>query len=261
MVTILKLISWNVNGLRAIAKKGLSEWLEKESPDILCLQETKAWKEQLDKSLTDINGYFSFFGEAEKKGYSGTAIYSKIKPLSVSNKLGQEEFDSEGRIVIAEYPDFVLLNVYFPNGKRDNTRLKYKLDFYDAFLSYILKLREKGKKIIFCGDVNTAHKEIDLARPKENQRTSGFLPEERAWIDKVIEHGFIDTLRLFTNEGNIYTWWDMITRARERNVGWRIDYFFVSEDLKQNVINAFTMPEVMGSDHCPVGLEINFPNK
>ena len=254
----MKLLSWNVNGIRSIVKKGFVKWLLKESPDIICLQETKAWIEQLNKDITNIDGYKSYFNQAERKGYSGVAVYSKPVPVKVLKGLGVKEFDNEGRTLILEYPEFTLLNVYFPNGKRDHTRLQYKLDFYEAFLDYVLKLKDEGKSIIVCGDVNTAHKEIDLARPKANQKTSGFLPEERAWIDKLLAHGFLDTLRLFTDEGGIYTWWDVITRARERNVGWRIDYFFISENLRENITNAFTLPEVMGSDHCPVGIELNF---
>ena len=254
----MKLLSWNVNGIRSIVKKGFVKWLLEESPDIICLQETKAWIEQLNKDITNIDGYKSYFNQAERKGYSGVAVYSKPVPVKVLKGLGVKEFDNEGRTLILEYPEFTLFNVYFPNGKRDHTRLQYKLDFYEAFLEYVLRLKDEGKRIIVCGDVNTAHKEIDLARPKANQKTSGFLPEERAWIDKLLAHGFLDTLRLFTDEGGIYTWWDVITRARERNVGWRIDYFFISENLRENITNAFTLPEVMGSDHCPVGIELNF---
>jgi exodeoxyribonuclease-3 len=254
----LKLISWNVNGIRAIAKKGFHEWVEKESPDILCLQETKAWREQLDEKLLNIEGYTSYFSEASKKGYSGTAIYAKEEPKKVKHGIGIEEFDSEGRFCIAEYKEFILFNIYFPNGKRDGTRLKYKMDFYKAFQKHVVALKNKRKKIVVCGDVNTAHKEIDLARPKENRKTSGFLPEECEWIDGFIEAGFIDTLRVFNQNADVYTWWDMVTRARIRNVGWRIDYFYISTNLKKNLKNACTMPHVMGSDHCPVGIELHF---
>ena len=254
----LKLISWNVNGIRAIAKKGFHDWLKEENPDILCLQETKAWEEQLDDSLTKMDDYHSFFSEASKKGYSGTVIYTKEKPLSVKHGIGIEEFDSEGRFVIAEYKNFTLFNIYFPNGKRDNERLQYKLDFYEAFQKYAIDLTKKGKNVIVCGDVNTAHKEIDLARPKPNEKTSGFLPIEREWIDRFLNAGFIDTLRMFNTNAEVYTWWDMITRARSRNVGWRIDYFFISQSLKDNIKNAYTLPDVMGSDHCPVGIELEF---
>lgn len=253
----IKLLSWNVNGIRAIAKKGFPEWFKSVDPDILCLQETKAWEEQLDESLTNINGYHAYFSEASRKGYSGTVIYSKKKPVKISTGIGIEEFDTEGRFVIAEYSEFVLYNIYYPNGKKNEERLKYKMDFYEAFQKHAVKLKKKGKKIIICGDVNTAHKEIDLARPKPNEKTSGFLPEERAWIDRFLDAGFIDTLRMFNKNREVYTWWDMITRARERNVGWRIDYFFISDNLKENISNAFTLPDVMGSDHCPIGIELN----
>ena len=252
----LTLLSWNVNGIRAVAKKGFHDWLESANPDILCIQETKAWKEQLDESLTNIEGYHSYFAEAYKKGYSGVALYTKEKPISVKTGIGVEEFDNEGRIIIAEYPEFILFNIYYPNGKARAERLKYKLDFYEAFQLYAVELLKKGKKIIICGDVNTAHKEIDLARPKANVKVSGFLPEERAWMDRFFEAGFIDTLRMFNDQPEIYTWWDVISRARDRNVGWRIDYFFVSENLKANVKDAYTLPDVMGSDHCPIGIKI-----
>ncbi len=252
----LKLLSWNVNGIRAVAKKGFHEWLKQANPDILCIQETKAWKEQLDESLTNIDSYHAYFAEAYKKGYSGVAIYTKQKPLSIKKGIGIEEFDREGRILIAEYPEFTLFNIYYPNGKAREERLKYKMDFYEAFQKYVVKLKKQGKKIIICGDVNTAHKEIDLARPKPNSKVSGFLPEERAWIDRFLAAGFIDTLRMFNTNAEVYTWWDMMTRARDRNVGWRIDYFFISENLRENITNAFTLPDVMGSDHCPVGIEV-----
>jgi exodeoxyribonuclease-3 len=254
----LKLISWNVNGIRAAAKKGLVEWIKKETPDIFCIQETKAWEEQLDDSLTKIDGYHVYFSEAYKKGYSGVAIYTKEKPMDVKKGIGVEEFDKEGRFLIAEYKDFVLYNIYYPNGKARAERLKYKMDFYEAFQKHAVGLKKKGKKIIICGDVNTAHKEIDLARPKPNETVSGFLPAERDWMDRFFAEGFIDTLRMFNDKPEVYTWWDQISRARDRNVGWRIDYFFISENLKSNIQDAFTMPDVMGSDHCPVGIKINF---
>jgi exodeoxyribonuclease-3 len=257
----LKLLSWNVNGIRAIAKKGFVEWVNSERPDILCLQETKAWEEQLDKGLKQINGYTSFFSKAERKGYSGVATYTLPKPLEIKDELGVEEFDKEGRILVLRYNEFILFNVYFPNGKQNEIRLKYKLDFYEAFFEKVNELKEKGEKIVICGDVNTAHKEIDLARPKENSKVSGFLPVERAWIDKLLQAGFIDTLRMFNSNKELYTWWDFKTRARERNVGWRIDYFFISENLKGNITNAFIMPEVTGSDHCPIGIELQFKNQ
>ncbi len=252
----MKILSWNVNGLRAVHKKGFLDWLTEEKPDILCLQETKAHEEQLPEELINVNGYYSYFCSGERKGYSGVALYTKEKPLSIKKGFGIKKFDNEGRILIAEYPDFILFNIYYPNGKSRPERLQYKMEFYDAFLKYVSKLKKAGTKIIICGDVNTAHKEIDLARPKENSTVSGFLPEERAWIDKFIGNGFIDTFRLFNSEPNNYTWWNMVTRARERNVGWRIDYFFVSENTKKDIKDAFILSDVMGSDHCPIGIEI-----
>ncbi len=253
----LRLLSWNVNGIRAVHKKGFVDWLLTEDPDILCLQETKAAPEQLSEELLNIKGYKSFFSSSiVKKGYSGVAIYTKEEPIKVEHGFGIPKFDDEGRIIIAHYKEFVLINIYYPNGKARAERLQYKMDFYDAFLEYVNKLIKKNKKLIICGDVNTAHKEIDLARPKENSKVSGFLPIEREWLDKFLSNGYHDTFRIFNDEPENYTWWDQFTRARDRNVGWRIDYFFVSDNFKKNVNDAFIMPDVMGSDHCPVGVEI-----
>lgn len=255
----IRILSWNVNGIRAAQKKGFIDWVLKEDPDILCLQETKAHPEQLSKELISLNGYHSFFSSSKvKKGYSGVAVYTKLNPLKVEYGFGIPKFDDEGRTLILSYEEFVLFNIYFPNGKMSDERLQYKLDFYYSFLEIVSNLLSQGKKIVICGDVNTAHKEIDLARPKENEKTSGFLPVERQWIDKLISSGFVDTFRMFNDQPGNYTWWDMQTRARERNIGWRIDYFFVSENLKSNIQNAFILSDVMGSDHCPIGIEIHF---
>ncbi len=248
----LRILCWNVNGIRAVLKKGFLEWMKKESPDILCLQETKASEDQLPKEL--FKGYHSSWCSGEKKGYSGVLTLSKEKPLSVKTGFGVKKFDCEGRILITEFPSFILFNIYFPNGKQSPERLKYKMEFYEAFLNYVEKLKKEGKKIIICGDVNTAHKEIDLARPKENENISGFLPIERAWMDTFVSHSFIDTFRIFHKEANQYTWWSVRSGARKRNVGWRIDYFFVSENMLKEVVDAFILPEVQGSDHCPLGL-------
>ena len=253
---MLKILSWNVNGIRAIHKKGFLDWFAEISPDMLCIQETKARREQLPEELIEVAGYSVYFAEAEKKGYSGVAIYSKMKPKNVSIGFGIAEFDSEGRTIIAEYNGFTLCNIYFPNGKMSPERLRYKMDFYDAFLEHIEDRRDNGENIVVCGDVNTAHKEIDLARPKANEKNSGFLPEERAWIDKLIETGYVDTFRMFNERPENYTWWDYKTRARQRNVGWRIDYFFVNSEFAPNVKSAFILNEVTGSDHCPIGIEI-----
>ncbi len=256
----MRLLSWNVNGVRAALKKGFLDWLRQESPDVLCLQETKAEPSQLPAELAMPEGYQAAWDwPLEKKGYSGVATLSRVAPLAVERGLGVAEFDREGRVLVSRYPEFTLYNVYFPNGKRDQTRLDYKLRFYDAFLDILKRdLRKNGGKIVLCGDVNTAHRDIDLARPKENSKISGFLPAERAWIDRLIEAGFLDAFRVFEAGGGQYTWWDQMTRARERNVGWRIDYFFVSKKLRPNLKAAFHQPQVMGSDHCPVGIELQF---
>lgn len=252
----MKLLSWNVNGIRAVYKKGLMEWLQREKADIFCFQETKAAREQVPRAILENDGYHSYFSEAEKKGYSGVAVFSRREPIKVEYGLGIPRFDSEGRTIIASFDDFVLYNIYFPNGKASKERLDYKMDFYDAFLKHAAEKMEDGHNIVVCGDVNTAHAEIDLARPKANENTSGFLPEEREWIDRLIRQGFIDAFRLFNSEGGNYSWWDYKTRARERNVGWRIDYFFVSNSLRDSVTDAFIQNDVMGSDHCPVGIEL-----
>ncbi len=250
----VKILCWNVNGIRAVRGKGFLEWLYKESPDILCLQETKAHPEQLDKDLREPQGYHAYWNYPERKGYSGVATFTKTKPVAVKYGFEGAGLDLEGGVIITEYADFLLMNVYFPNGKMGEERLKYKIDFYEAFLQFADSLKAAGIKLVVCGDFNTAHKEIDLARPKENANVSGFLPTERAWLDKLVAHGHIDTFRRFNKGPNNYTWWDMKTRARGRNVGWRIDYFFVTENLVPAVSNAFIMPEVMDSDHCPVGI-------
>lgn len=255
--TAITLISWNVNGLRAAFRKGFAGWLRRARPDILCLQETKARPEQVAQELGQVEGYRHYFESGPRPGYSGVALFTKREPRSVGTSFGAKRFDDEGRIIRADYGDFLLFNVYFPNGKASPQRLAYKMDFYEAFLAEMKKLLRKGARIVVCGDVNTAHREIDLARPKANEKVSGFLPQEREWIDRLLAAGFVDTLRLFHPEGGLYTWWDVISRARERNVGWRIDYFFVSENLRQDVTDAFVLPEVPGSDHCPVGISLS----
>ena len=255
---LMKIISWNVNGLRAIHKKGNWEEMFKREFDILCLQETKCEAEQLTEEVRNPQGYFSYFSHSKmRKGYSGVAVYSKTKPIRVEEGVGVKDMDQEGRLLVLYYPNFVLLNCYFPNGGGGPERLKYKLAFYDHFLKFIEKLHKKGNKIIVCGDVNTAHEEIDLARPKENEKSTGFLPEERAWIDELIYHGYVDIFRyLHPRTEDVYTYWDMKTGARLRNVGWRIDYFFLSSDLLPHVKHATMLPEVFGSDHCPIVLDL-----
>jgi len=252
----MKIISWNINGIRAADRKGLFDWFKKESIDILNVQEIKAMPDQVPPHLRNTPGYHVFLNSAQRKGYSGVATYSKEKPISVKNGFGIEKFDCEGRTLIIEFPSFTLFNIYYPNGKKDQIRLDYKLDFYDTFLGFVDNLKAEGKNIVICGDFNTAHTEIDLARPKENEKVSGFLPVERAWIDTFIDHGFVDTFRYFNKESDQYSWWSNRTGARGRNVGWRLDYFFVNKEFMPNVKNAFIMQDIMGSDHCPVGIEI-----
>ena len=254
----MRIISWNVNGLRANVKKGSFDWLLQESPDIFCLQETKAHPEQLEEVVRNPRGYYSYFDHSKgRKGYSGVAIFTKTKPEKVEYSIGVPALDQEGRFIAAFYEDFVVATVYFPNGGGGPARLDYKLRFYDAFLKYINKIRKSGKEIIFCGDINTAHTEIDLARPKENSENTGFLPIERKWIDKVIANKYVDIFRhLYPNVKEKYTYWDMKTFARERNVGWRIDYFFVSDGLLAAQPKAKILDTILGSDHCPIELNI-----
>lgn len=251
-----RLISWNVNGLRAVEKKGFLEFIAREQADIFCLQEVKAIEGQLPPTLREVPGYRFYINSAERKGYSGTAVYTLKEPLRIDDGFGIPAFDSEGRTQILEFENFVLYNIYYPNGTANADRLKFKLDFYEAFHSHVLDRIAASKSVIVCGDFNTAHKEIDLARPKENATVSGFLPEERAFLDRFIESGFVDTFRQFESGGGFYSWWDMKSRARDRNVGWRLDYFFVSHDLAPRVNDASLMMEQMGSDHCPVVLDI-----
>ena len=253
----IKMLCWNVNGIRAVEKKGFFEWLWHESPDILCLQETKAQLDQIGPELQRPPGYYAYWNFPERKGYSGVVTFTKEKPTRTENGFGVHRFDVEGRVIITKYPKFTLFNVYFPNGKMNEERLQYKMDFYDAFLDFIDTLKVKGEKLIVCGDFNTAHKEIDLARPKENEDISGFLPVERAWMDKFIAHGFVDAFRYFNKEPNNYTWWSMRTKARERNIGWRLDYYFVTENLIDSVREANILSHVIGSDHCPVAITLS----
>jgi exodeoxyribonuclease-3 len=255
----VRLICWNVNGVRAALKHGFIDWLKKESPDVICLQETRVAADAVPEALKSPGGYCAAWNSPPKAGYAGVATFSRQEPLNIQKGWGQPEFDVEGRVVITRHPGFTLFNVYFPNGKKDAAHLKFKLDFYDAFLTYIEPLRKKGEKLVICGDYNTAHKEIDIARPRENSKFSGFLPIERAWMDRLVELGYVDTFRLFNQQPGQYTWWDLKTRARERNVGWRIDYFFVSPNLKKSVVKASIMADVTGSDHCPIDLVLSLP--
>ncbi|MDX2085784.1 MAG: exodeoxyribonuclease III [Candidatus Melainabacteria bacterium] len=257
MSALLRLYSWNVNGLRAVLKKGFSDWLEATQPDILGLQETKISADQLTPEMTHPAGYHTYWSHATRRGYSGVAVLCKQEPLSVQQGFGNELFDCEGRTLRLEFPDFVLYNIYFPNGTRDDIRLNYKMDFYRAFLAHLQEQIALGKKVIVCGDVNTAHREVDLARPKDNENVSGFLPIERAWMDELLSNGFIDTFRhCHPDATDCYTWWHMRTRARERNVGWRIDYFLAHQQLLPHIAEAHIHPDVQGSDHCPVSLAL-----
>ncbi len=249
----MKLISWNVNGIRASIKKGFVKSIEQENPDVVCLQEIKAHSEQVDKILQDYETHI--WNSAEKKGYSGTAIFSKIKPLSV--KLGSELLgDKEGRVIVAEFEKFYLVNVYTPNSQRGLTRLKHRQDWDKDFFE-ILKKLEKQKPVVFCGDLNVAHTTIDIARPKDNTKNAGFTIEERADFDEYIKHGFIDTFRLqHPDEKDHYTWWSPMHNAREKNIGWRIDYFCVSHSLKDKIRKAEILNKLKGSDHCPIALSL-----
>ncbi|MBT5028401.1 MAG: exodeoxyribonuclease III [Nitrospinaceae bacterium] len=252
----MRIFSWNVNGLRAVVKKGFFDWLNTESPDVVCLQEIKARTEDLDETILNPEGYHAYWNPAVRKGYSGVAVYSKKEPKSVHLGIGIEHFDIEGRVIRLEFEDFDLLNVYFPNGTSGSERLEYKMAFYDAFLDHCEQLRAEGKELVITGDVNTAHKAIDLKNPKSNAKNSGFLPEERAWVDSFVSHGYIDSFREFHPEPEQYTWWSYRFNVRAKNVGWRIDYFFITEKLMAKVKDSFICPLVMGSDHCPLGIDI-----
>lgn len=251
----MKLLSWNVNGIRAVHKKGFMEYLAEHNPDVICLQEIKAKENQVPEEILENGDYYSIFHPAERPGYSGTATLSKIKPDRIHRGLGMEEHHGEGRVLTAEYPDHYLVNVYTPNSKRDLSRLQYRQKWDRDFLAY-LKSLEKHKPVILCGDLNVAHKEIDLKNPAQNRRNAGFTDEERHGISQILASGFIDTFREFEKGPNQYTWWSYMGRSRERNIGWRIDYFCTSESLRPNLKKAFILPYVHGSDHCPVGIEM-----
>lgn len=251
-------VSWNVNGVRSAERKGFISWLTASGYDVVGIQETKVSDHAvLSKALRHPDGYQSYWhGATEKLGYSGVAVYTKEKPQSVRTDFGKNLLSVEGRVLELDYGGLVFLAVYFPNGKASPARLEYKLNFYREFLTHIKQLRVAGRSIIFGGDVNTAHCEIDLARPRANEKISGFLPVERAWLDELEQAGFVDSFRHFSDAAGQYTWWDQKSRARERNVGWRIDYFFVSDDLLPRLKRAFILADVLGSDHCPIGIEL-----
>ncbi len=253
----MKIISWNVNGLRAAISKDAFEPVFELSPDILCLQEIKVKPEQLSEDQVEtFAGYEAIWNSAERPGYSGVATFTRQTPDSVDFSLGEQRFDIEGRSIRTDYKTLALFNLYVPNGQRDQGRLDYKLDFYAQLLQVCDSLHEKGKQIILFGDMNTAHKPIDLKNPKQNQKTSGFLPEERAWIDKYLEHDFVDIYREVHGERVQYSWWTYRVNARERNVGWRLDYFLVSKSLVGEIKNVEIYDQILGSDHCPIGLEL-----
>lgn len=259
----MKVASWNVNGLRSVHRNGYWDGLLSLRADIICLQETKMEKEQLPEDQREIPGYASLWNPSKKrKGYSGTAMYI-AEPIAarlerVEYGLGVDEYQGEGRVITAYFSDFAVCNIYFPNGGQGPERLSFKMGFYEAFLSFIEHVREEKGQVIWLGDVNTAHNEIDLARPRENSGTTGFLPMEREWLDEVEAHGYVDTYRHFNPEKvGVYTYWDMKTHARERNVGWRIDYIFVDEELLPKVTKAEVHSSVYGSDHCPISVEVS----
>jgi exodeoxyribonuclease III len=253
----MKIISWNVNGIRALNKKPEFDWLFNQKADFICLQETKAHPDQLSNEILNPKGYLSYFDHSKtRKGYSGVVIYTKEEPLKVIYGLGKKDLDLEGRQISLIYKDFILVNCYFPNGGGEDYRLQYKLNYFDEFLKFIKKLEKINPNIIFCGDINIAHNEIDLARPKENSKEIGFLPIERAKLDKFYENHFVDVFRELHPKKVQYSWWDMKTRARDRNVGWRIDYFWTSKNLLKKVKQIKMQNEIFGSDHCPIVLEI-----
>jgi exodeoxyribonuclease-3 len=253
----MKLISWNVNGIRAAVKKGFLDYLDHVQPDILCIQETKAHVDQLSSEILKDHGYHAFWHSGIRRGYSGVATFCKGEPLYVQEGLGIQKYDDEGRVLLTEHENFLLYNIYFPNGQKDETRLKYKLDFYDDLLPIINEQVESGNNVIVTGDWNTAHYPIDLARPKENINTSGFMPIEREKLDEYVDHGWVDTFRLFHDEAERYSWWTYRFGARERNVGWRIDYFFVNEGMADLCVDADIHSDIFGSDHCPVSLTLD----
>jgi len=248
-----RLVSWNVNGLRSAIAKGFFDFLDKKSPDILCIQETKLSEGQLNLEL---EGYYLYFSYAEKKGYSGTAVFTKKEPLSVSYGMGIEEHDHEGRMITLEYDDYYLVNIYTPNSQRGLVRLPYRMKWEDDMRNY-LKSLDARKPVIFCGDLNVAHKEIDIKNPKSNENNAGFTPQERSKMTQLLQAGFIDTFRYFyPDRKDAYTWWSYMFKAREKNIGWRIDYFCVSERLKPRLVDAAILSDVYGSDHCPIELVI-----
>ncbi len=249
----MKIVSWNVNGLRSVHKKGFLDFLKKEKADIICLQEIKIQEDQIPSEIGAIKGYEQYYNTGSRKGYAGVAVYSKARPVKVSTTLGMERFDNEGRFLRLDYDDFILIALYMPQGARDKRDMTYKLEAYDLLLGYLAKIR--NRKVVVIGDLNIAHKEIDLARPKQNMKNTMFTPEERERLDALVALGFVDTFRMFNGENANYSWWPYFADARERNLGWRIDDVVVSKPFRERLKKAFILPGVMGSDHCPIGVE------
>jgi len=250
----VRLVSWNVNGIRAAVRRGFWDWLAADRPDVLCLQETRIRTDQLNGRLENPAGYYAYWNSAERRGYSGVATWCRERPRAVQDGFGDARFDVEGRVLVTQHDGFTLVNAYFPSGQRGHERVEYKLQFYDALLAYCSSLRAAGHQIFVCGDFNTAHQPIDLARPKQNLKTSGFLPEEREALGRWLDQGFVDVFRELHPEAVEYTWWTYRLEARERNIGWRLDYFLVDEDLTPRLEDALILGDVTGSDHCPVAL-------
>ncbi len=253
----MRLVSWNVNGLRACVKKGFLDVVAQEAPDVLCLQETRLKVEQVPPQVTDLSGYNAWWHPAQRAGYSGVGLLSKASPVSVEQGFGHERFTAEGRTQVADYGAFLLVNGYFPNGGKGPERLAYKLDYYAALLDWVKARRSEGRSVVITGDLNTAHEERDLARPKQNRKTSGFMDCEREWLDHYRNAGLVDTFRLFEEDTGHYTWWSQRFGVREKNIGWRIDSFWVTDDLVPAVKSAAILPQIMGSDHCPIDLVLD----
>jgi len=252
----MKITTWNVNGYRAVLKKGFSDWLKQDGSDVVCLQEVKSRPEQVEEVYRSWDGYTSYWNSAQRPGYSGVAVFSRIQPVESGFGLDVNRFDDEGRVIWLRFPEFTLYNIYFPNGQRSQERVTYKLDFYSRLLDLCNEQHRQGQNIIITGDFNTAHQEIDLANPKANSTTSGFLPEERVWVTRYLENGFSDAFRMLYPDKVQYTWWTYITNARARNVGWRLDYYLVTNSLMDRVRSVTIQDQIMGSDHCPVTIEI-----
>lgn len=252
----MKLFTWNVNGIRSVHGKGFERWFQHEEPDVVCLQEVKAHPEQLEERVVHPEGYHSVWFPASKRGYSGVTIFTRHEPKAVELGMGDSQFDDEGRVASVDLGDFTVINAYFPNSQRDHARLDYKLAFCEAMRRKLDDFRDRGKHVVLCGDFNIAHREIDLRNPKQNVNNAGFLPQERAWMESLLQAGYIDTFRAFNPEGGHYTWWSYRPGVREKNIGWRLDYFVCNPEFRDRLSGADHYPMVMGSDHCPVELRL-----